>query len=243
MNGQLSRELHGVGVGSRGGVGPAVRVHPAPGLPADEPRPTTPEERARDIARLEAALTSVMRDLAAAAELHEGETLGDVLLATSQMAEDPALLSESTSLIEQGEGPAHAITAVAGQFAELFVAAGGYLAERVSDLNSVRDRVVARLTGQADPGLTDLAEPAVLIAHDLTPADTSTLDLSKILAICTEAGGPTAHTAIIARQLGLPCVVQVSGLMEITEGTLLAVESSTGTVTVEPDMTVQARIS
>ncbi|HNV09875.1 MAG TPA: phosphoenolpyruvate--protein phosphotransferase [Propionibacteriaceae bacterium] len=237
------RELRGVGVGSRGAVGPAVRVNPAPGVPADEPRPASADDRARDVARLEAALTSVTRDLDAAAALHEGETLGDVLLATSQMAEDPALLSESIALVEAGMGPAHAITQVAGQFADLFVAAGGYLAERVSDLNSVRDRVVARLTGQPDPGLTDLAEPAVLIAHDLTPADTSTLDLAKILAICTEAGGPTAHTAIIARQLGLPCVVQVAGLMEIPEGTLLAVESSSGTVTIEPDISVQARIS
>ena len=88
--------------------------------------------------------------------------------------------------------------------------------------------------GLPAPGVPHLTEPSVVVALDLAPADTAALDLTMVLAIVTEQGGPTGHTAIIARQLGLPCVVQTAGATELADGVVVAVDASAGIVTVEP---------
>ena len=86
------------------------------------------------------------------------------------------------------------------------------MAERVTDLKDIRDRVVAELNGLPEPGVPVPDVPSILCAEDLAPADTAGLDPALILGLATTLGGPTSHTAIIARQLGIPCVVAVAGL-------------------------------
>ena len=85
------------------------------------------------------------------------------------------------------------------------------MAERVGDLDDVRDRAVARLLGQPMPGVPERDTPFVLVADDLAPADTVTLTPERVLALVTVRGGPTSHTAILARSLGLPAVVACAG--------------------------------
>ena len=100
----------------------------------------------------------------------------------------------------------------------------------------MRDRVIAQLRGEPEPGLSQVEGESVLFADDLAPADTATLDTSHIKALVTELGGPTSHTAIIARQLDIPCIVAVgSELREIEAGTLVFVDGSLGTVTLGAD--------
>jgi phosphotransferase system enzyme I (PtsI) len=77
-------------------------------------------------------------------------------------------------------------------------------------------------------------EPSVLLAEDLAPADTAGLDPSLVIALVTEKGGPTSHTAIIARQLGIPCVVGVTDLLTVPAGTRVLIDGTAGTVAVEP---------
>jgi phosphotransferase system enzyme I (PtsI) len=77
--------------------------------------------------------------------------------------------------------------------------------------------------------------PSILCAEDLAPADTAGLDPALIVALATTLGGPTSHTAIIARQLGIPCVVAVAGLDAVPAGSLVLVDGTAGTVTVCPD--------
>jgi phosphotransferase system enzyme I (PtsI) len=77
--------------------------------------------------------------------------------------------------------------------------------------------------------------PCVLVAEDLAPADTAGLDPAVVLALVTERGGPTSHTAIIARQLAIPCVVGVAGAMTVAAGTRLLVDGVAGTVELDPD--------
>ena len=91
----------------------------------------------------------------------------------------------------------------------MFTALGGLMAERVTDVRDVRDRIVAELTGQGEPGVPSPDVPSVLLADDLAPADTAGLDPTRVIGLATRLGGTTSHTAIIARQLGLPCVVAV----------------------------------
>lgn len=231
--------LRGIGVGTTAAVGPAVRFAAPIKAPADEPAPKNPQERAVAGDRVEQALLEVSVSLQSAADQHPGETLGEVLMAAAEMASDPELANRSKDLIGEGQGPATAVTNAVAEFALIFEQIGGYMAERVADLHSVRDRAVAKLLGLPEPGLGTQTEPSVIIAHELTPADTSSLDMSKVLALVTEEGGPTSHTAIIARQLGLPCVVRVKGALGIPEGAIVAVDSGRNVVIVEPDQAIQ----
>ncbi|MDY0114069.1 MAG: putative PEP-binding protein, partial [Corynebacterium sp.] len=83
--------------------------------------------------------------------------------------------------------------------------------------------------------------PSILLADDLSPADTATLDPDLFVAMVTALGGPTSHTAIIARQLGVPCVVAAgAGLRDIASGAMTLVDGASGTVTVDPDPEVAA---
>ena len=79
--------------------------------------------------------------------------------------------------------------------------------------------MVAQLVGEPEPGVPDPDVPSILVAEDLAPADTAGLDPERRRALVTERGGPTSHTAIIARQLGIPCVVGAAGALEIRDGT------------------------
>ncbi|GAA2179894.1 phosphoenolpyruvate-utilizing N-terminal domain-containing protein [Brooklawnia cerclae] len=238
-----SRVLHGIGVGSTATVGPCVRFSAPVTAPADEPRPSSQAEIDEAVRRLTDALQQVAEELEAAADANRNnETLGAVLQAAAEMAGDPELKDRSLQLIRTGVGPATAITRVVGEFADVFREIGGYMAERVGDLHSVRDRAVARVLGVPEPGLASMDAPGVVVALELTPADTSTLDMDKVLALVTQEGGPTSHTAIIARQMGLPCVVKVDGAADIPAGTLLAVDGAHDRVVVDPDEATQAEI-
>ena len=103
------------------------------------------------------------------------------------------------------------MVAAVDQFVDLFTQLGGLMAERVTDLRDIRDRVIAELSGLPEPGVPLPAVPSILLADDLAPADTAGLDPKLVVALATTLGGPTSHTAIIARQLGIPCVVAVEG--------------------------------
>ena len=222
--------LHGVGVGRGAVVGPVATVRPAPVVPSDEPVPTDPAAAKE---RVEQAFADVAAGLREQASRSTG-TVAEVLSATAQMADDRALRKQVLGKIDKGEPPMHALNAVVANFAAMFAAAGGYLAERVTDLHSVRDRVVAHLLDQEPPGVPELHVASVIVAKDLAPADTAALDLDLTLAIVTELGGPTSHTAIIAGQLGIPCVVRVTGAEGLEAGQEVAVDAAAGTVLIGP---------
>lgn len=227
--------FHGIGVGSMAAVGRCIQFAPSIKAPADEPVPTGAAAQDQAAGAIGDALAAVADDLDHAAMLHEEDVLGEVLAATAEIARDPELRDQSVALMRSGVGPANAVTQVVAQFADTFTQIGGYMAERVSDLNSVRDRVIARILGAPEQGTTMITEPSIIIAEELTPADTSGIDMSQVLGLVTVEGGPTSHTAIIARQHGLPYVVQAVGATSIADGSLVAVDSQQGTVTVNPE--------
>lgn len=231
-----ARVLRGVGVGRRGVVGPVAQVQPAPHVDEDAPLlvdgvPADPATAQRVV---DEAFTQVVEALRAQSSRATG-TVRDVLAATAQMADDKALRSQVLTRVGAGEHVVKAVDGVVAMFATMFEQAGGYLAERVTDLRSVRDRVVAAALGLPAPGVPHLDRPSVVVARDLAPADTAALDLDHVLAIVTELGGPTGHTAIIAGQLGLPCLVQVPFATTVPDGTEVAVDAAAGTLTLDPD--------
>ncbi|MEU9456611.1 putative PEP-binding protein [Streptomyces sp. NPDC048277] len=228
------RTVSGVGVGRSAALAPLALVRPAPVVPPGESRLTDPSERAAAITTALTALAEVAAEFAERAATAPG-ALGEVLGATAGMAADPELAAMVRARVENGQGPAAAVDDAVTEVVAMLTAAGGLLTERSTDLRSVRDHAVARILGLPAPGLPELRERSVVCAVDLSPADTAALDLAHVAALVTESGGPTGHTAIIARQLGIPCVVRATGAARIPEGTLVAVDAATGTVTAHPD--------
>ncbi|MDO4897907.1 MAG: phosphoenolpyruvate--protein phosphotransferase [Rothia sp. (in: high G+C Gram-positive bacteria)] len=201
-------------------------------LSADE----TPEQAAE---RIKTAAETVKAGLLERAEnaSRDGKA---VLKSTSQMATDRALLKSAIKLVEtQNKAPELAVWEAATSFADQMAALGGYMAERVTDIHDVRARIVAELTGQQAPGIPVSTEPFVLAAIDLAPADTATLDPKQVIALITSDGGPQAHTAILARGLGLPAIVAAKGVTEIANGTEVYIDSNEGLV--ETEVTAEHR--
>ena len=223
----------GVGVYAGRVIGPVLQMpepiqEPKAGLRLDGESPEEAGQRIQD------ASVRVKEDLLARAE-NAGRDGKAVLKSTSQMATDRALIKSAVKLVEtQQMAPERAIWEAATSFADQMAALGGYMAERVTDIHDVRARIVAELTGQQAPGIPFAEEPFVLAAVDLAPADTATLDPKNVIALITSDGGPQAHTAILARGLGLPAIVAAKGVTDIPDGTEVYVDSNAGIVNTEP---------
>lgn len=181
---------------------------------------------------------------AAAAEVAEGfrrkaEAAGgaaaQVLTASAGLASDRGLRGAVEKNVKDGQDLVAAVDAAVEQFAELFTSMGGLMAERVTDLRDINGRIAARLVGEPEPGAPAPDHAAVIVAADLAPADTAGLDPELVLALITEKGGPTSHTAIIARQLGIPCVVGAAGVLDISDGASVLVDGGTGIIELDPD--------
>ena len=196
----------------------------------DVAEPDRPAEAARFAAAASAVATR-LRDRAA----HATGAASEVLAATATLAQDRAWLAAAEKRIATGAPAVRAVIGAVDQFAEMFTKLGGLMAERVTDLRDIRDRVIAELNGLPEPGVPVPAAPSILCADDLAPADTAGLDPTLVVALATTLGGPTSHTAIIARQLGIPCVVAVEGLDAVEAGTMVLVDGTAGTVIVTPD--------
>ncbi len=167
----------------------------------------------------------------------------NVLTASAGLARDKGLRGAVRKHLRAGEGLLAAVHAGVEQFVTVFTGMGGLMAERVTDLRDIERRITAHLVGEPEPGVGVPPVPCVLVAEDLAPADTAGLDPALVVALVTEKGGPTSHTAIIARQLAIPCVVGVAGAMTIAADTPLLVDGAAGTVETEPDAeAAQARV-
>ncbi|MCR6689541.1 phosphoenolpyruvate--protein phosphotransferase [Cellulomonas sp.] len=228
--------VHGLGV-SPGRVAAPVVLMPEPVAKPPSGRRLPPGADQRAAAdRIAAASQRVREDLDAAADRATGDA-ADVLHATAAIAADPTLVADAVQRVMTDHlVPERAVWEAAEAVAEQFAALGGLFAERTRDIADVRDRLVADLTGRPAPGVPDRPEPFVLVASDLAPAVVATLDTARVLAIATAAGGPTAHTAILARARGIPAVVAARGLdLAAADGDVVIVDGGAGTVVVHPD--------
>jgi phosphoenolpyruvate-protein phosphotransferase (PTS system enzyme I) len=163
------------------------------------------------------------------------DAAAQVLTASAGLARDRGLRAAVRKQLAAGDDLLSAVRAAIEQFVAVFTSMGGLMAERVTDLRDIERRLVAHLVGEPEPGIQMPDTPVVLVAEDLAPSDTATLDPSVVLALVTERGGPTSHTAIIARQLAIPCVVGTAGAMSLAAGTPLLVDGVAGTVEPSPD--------
>lgn len=232
--------LHGRGVSSGQAAATVVRVAPALSEP-DATARIAPADRAAEISAIEWAAVAVADQLRRRTETATGEARA-ILDASRLLATDPELVSDATTLVRaHGLTATRAVWEVGSAHAAKLSALGGRMAERVTDILDVRDRMIAEILEVEIPGVPERDEPFVLVARDLAPADTAALEGGRCVALVTEEGGPTSHTAIIARALGLPAVVAATGAGSIPEGTTVLVDGDRGTVEIEPDAARIAR--
>ncbi|MDR6988252.1 phosphotransferase system enzyme I (PtsI) [Paenarthrobacter nitroguajacolicus] len=227
------QNFQGVGV-SPGRIIGSVRQMPKP-----VSEPPSGERLAADvapedaIAGLKAAAQSVHDELKGRADTASGDGKA-VLEATALMAKDTMLLKSAAKLINAGSSAERAIWEAGASVSEMLHNLGGYMAERATDVLDVRARIVAELRGVPAPGIPSSETPFILVAEDLAPADTATLNPAVVLALVTSGGGPQSHTAIIARSLGLPAVVAAHGVDDIADGSEIYVDGAAGFVAVSP---------
>ncbi len=224
------------GVPVVGGVqyAPVIRPGKLPAVDREATADLAEGDRPAEGERFTAAAAAVadrLRDRAA----HASGVASEVLAATATLAQDRAWLGAAEKRIKEGAPAVRAVVGAVDQFVDMFTKLGGLMAERVTDLRDIRDRVIAELNGLPEPGVPVPDEPSILCAEDLAPADTAGLDPTLVVALATTLGGPTSHTAIIARQLGIPCVVAITGLDDVPAGAMVLVDGTRGTVTVAPD--------
>ncbi len=223
------------------GVSPGVVVGPVRRVIAAEVSGPVPA----NLDQVLAALEAIAQDLEKSAETIELEIAKEVLAAQAMMARDPSVAEVLEGAIT--EGTAFDIRPIVidafGGFKEQLLALGGYFAERASDIDEISTRLINKLAGIESAGLT-LTEPTVVVAEDLTPADTAALNLKFALALVCSHGGATSHTAIVARGLGIPAIVGCSGVMDLEDGTKVLVDGRHGEVIAgASDEEVSSRIS
>lgn len=230
--------ITGNGIGRGVAVGKVIRMAPPLEEPADVRRDASISAVVEN-ERVTKALASVNAELNRRAEeaKHGDEgarKAAPILEAIAMFASDPSLATSIQNLVNGGKTGERAVLEGFGQVEEMFRMIGGYQAERAADLHDVGQRVIAELRGVPAPGVPDSDEPFVLVADDLSPADTSSLDLEKTLAIVTSQGGPTSHTAILARARGIVAVVSAAGAEDLQNGETVIVNAAKGEVVTEP---------
>lgn len=223
-------ELRGVGIGLGVAQGPVARMAEPLPAPSDAPSALAADE---EKARVSEAVSAVARELEERGT-QAGGAARDVLEAQAMMAEDPSLADEVATRVAQGHTGEWAVYDAFASFRDQLTALGGYLGERAADLDDVAQRVIARLRGVPAPGVPDPGHPFVLVAKDLAPADTALLDLDKVLALVTTEGGPTSHTAILAREKSIVAVVGVVAAKDLAEGEMVIVDAAAGVITTAP---------
>jgi len=228
--------LTGAGIGQGIAIGRVLRMSDPLPEPADTASTSTPDE---ERARFASAVAAVADDLRARAAKVDG-TAADVLEAQSMMAEDSTLASDVSDRIDSGKTAERAVFEGFAVFRDMLIGLGGYMGERATDLDDVAQRVISALSGRPAPGVPQSDTPYILVAHDLAPADTALLDLTKVLGLVTREGGPTSHTAILAREKAIVAIVGVAGADAIADGTEIVVDAASGTVTVAPDAELRA---
>ncbi len=202
-----------------------------------EDKPQDPEAEKLALKRAIATANEQITDIYDQVSKQSGKGQAAIFRAHLALLNDSEIFQEVSTHIEAGHSAAWAWqNAIERRSMELKQIENERLAERAADLHDIGQRVLRLLAG-AEHGAPRLPDhPVILVADDLTPSDTAQLDPKRILGLCTASGGPTAHTAIIARSLDIPCVVGAgAAILEVTSEQTCILDGSAGKLYIEPN--------
>ena len=198
------------------------------------------DKRIEEIARFDKALLETRRQIAkiqSEVEKNLGAQEALIFDAHLLVLEDQALIGET---IREFEGTGQNIETCFNQVSPRYIQAFSeiddeYLRERASDIRDVAQRVLQNLLGQAENSLSRLAEKRIVIANDLSPSDSASIDRSAALGIVTDSGSKTSHAVIVARSMKVPAVVGVRDLTtRVKTGDWALVDGYDGVVILNP---------
>src|SRR6266508_1409874 len=233
--------VHGVAGAPGMAIGPIYQFRRA-AIVVQAPAVGVLEEQAR----LEAALAEAREQLVALHEqvsLRTGAAEAAIFYVHLEILDDPDLLDRVRAEIADQRSAAEAWqSAVDERATQLAGLSDALLAERATDVRDVGERVLRAMAGDAAQAPALPESPFILVANDLTPSETAALDPARVLGFCTAVGGPNAHTAILARALGLPAVVSAGArVLDLPNQTPVVLDGQTGTLTIAPDAAEIAR--
>ncbi len=230
--------LHGIPASPGVAIGPVVVVDRSR---IKARKRSVPEDQAADeVARFDRATDESIAQLDELADRLgvDAEVGRSIVQAHKLMLLDDALVGATQRFIrERGVNAEWALREVCSRLADMFESLDDpYLRERGADIDFVAQRLLRNLTGHGTGAVDSLDGPAVLVAHDLSPADTADMLGKPVLGFATSVGSVTSHTAIIARSLEIPAVVGISDLTAaVSTGDLVVVDGLRGDIIVEPD--------
>lgn len=173
-----------------------------------------------------------------------GQQYGGVFEAHLQMLRDPHLRGEVEQMIrEQNYSPEYAVSRALRRYAKVFRNLENvYFSERANDIVDIEKRLLRNLLGLRREEISELTSPVLVLAHNLTPSETVSLDRRFVRGFVTEVGGPGSHTAIVAQGMEIPAVVGTgSFLTDVSGGDLVIIDGDQGLVILNPDEETIAR--
>lgn len=198
------------------------------------------ENLENEIVRLERALDIARKDLASISDKAR-ESIGAeeaaIFIAQQDILQDPELKNKVLeSIVNEKVCCDFAWQKAVNYYVDTLRGLDDeYLSARANDVEDVGQRVLAILTGNQVRS-KKIFSPSIILARDLTPSDTFTLDRTKILAFCLKEGGPTSHVAILSKALGIPCVMGLGNvLFDVEDGTFCLVNGTVGEFVIDPD--------
>lgn len=217
-------------------IGPLFRYQPPlPAIPTGKTR--NPEQAWKELLQAIDAVRRALEGRRNQVAYSLGEEQAAIFDAHMLILQDATLLDRVRKRIETDKKkPAAAWYEIIDQTANAYRdQEDPYLRQRETDVRDVGRQVLAEMTGGPAAGKIELSEPVVLFAEDLTPTETTQLDLDLVLGIMTVAGGGTSHSAILARAMGIPAVAGVDlQFRTLKQGTLVAFDGATGDTWIEP---------
>jgi phosphotransferase system enzyme I (PtsI) len=233
--------LDGLGVSPGIAIGPAF-VHDTGAVHVRE-HTLAPDDVEGERARLRLAQDKAVRQLSKLKSKSAGlppsaaEEMGYLLDAHAQMLSNSRLVRGVDRRIREDRINAEAavqaeVAAIAQDFQSMHEP---YLAARVQDVREVGARLLRNLTKTPFQAFKQLRESSIIVAEEITPADTALMDPERVAAFAAVSGGRESHTAIMARSLGLPAVLGADGLIDIVRsGDIVVVDGDAGRVIVHP---------
>lgn len=194
-----------------------------------------------EVEKLQAAVEESKKELEQVkerAKVELGEHEAEIFEAHLLVLQDPELIDQTIAKIRDEKVNADfALNGVKEMFVSIFESMDNeYMRERAADIKDVTNRVLRHILGIKVVDLSALSEEVILIAHDLTPSDTATMNKKMVLGFLTNIGGRTSHTAIMARTLEIAAVVGLSDVTEnVKDGDFIVFNGETGQVIVNPD--------
>lgn len=226
--------INGIPVSPGIAIGPAALLYPD--LPIVEE--WTVDDVGAEWERIQIAIAAALAELNAIEESAQQQGVAEaaIFAAHRLMLQDPELLADLRQkiLTERCNAEAAWQRAIARVVEPYEVLDDAYLRARAADVRDVGRRVLRRLAHAVSPSLV-FAQSVILVATDLNPSETVRLDTVHVLGLVTEAGGPTDHSAILARALGIPALTGVSDVLNlIRDGQLIGIDGATGQLWLAP---------